>query len=194
MSSYVSGSGAGKQPARANVARLRSLIGDAVSVEENWPIDPRELDALEELDNDRLGELRGELVGARAHYGVELQQTQLALHVHRAARLQLRRALANSYVNQGALDSALAHMPDHEALHRRELFSRDRARRFNRLLTLLLTAIEMVDEEMHRRIKAAGFNVLRGHAHLFRTDQARFYRRRRRRLRKNALRVQGRRS
>jgi hypothetical protein len=80
-------------------------------------------------------------------------------------------------------------MPAHEALHRCELSCRDRAQRFNWLLTLLIVAVEMVDEEMHRRNEGNGFKTLRGHAHLFRADQARFYRRRRKRLRKNALRA-----
>jgi hypothetical protein len=187
MSSYRCRDSEGMQPARANVARECSFVGGLVR--ENWPLDVQELDALEALDNDRLGELRGELVGARKHYGTELQQTQLALHAHRAARLQMRHDLAGTCATQGALDATLVRMPAHEALHRRELKCRDRAQRFNRLLTPLIVAIEMVDDEMHRRIEGNGFKTLRGHAHLFRSDQARFYRRRRRRLRRNAQRA-----
>ena len=178
------------QPARVGVARERSSVGDAVS--ENWPVHACELDALENLDDERLGDLRGELVGAKEHFGAELQDTQSALHMHRAARRKMRHELAGRYTSKGALDAALVHMPDHEALHGRELMCRDRARDLNCRLTLLIVAVEMVDEEMNRRIKARGFDTLRGHAHLFRTDKARLRRRRRRRLRKNMLRVSAR--
>jgi hypothetical protein len=155
-------------------------------------VDEQELNALEKLENARLGDLRGELVGAREHYGAELQRTQKALHAHRARRLQMRAQLAGDYPSAGALDSALSRMPEHEALHRCELMCRDRARNFNWRLKQLIVALEMVDEEMLRRIKARGFETLHGHAHLFRTDQARLRRRRRRRLQRSALRVSGR--
>jgi hypothetical protein len=178
------------QPARANVARERSLVGDTVS--ENWPVDSRELDALEDLDDARLGDLRCELVGAREHYGAELHQTQVALRANRLARLHMRHEFASTYASKGPLDAALARMPEHEALHRRELMCRDRARDLNCRLKLLIVAVEMVDEEMLGRIKARGFDTLRGHAHLFRTDKARLRRRRRKRLRKNMLRVSAR--
>jgi hypothetical protein len=186
MSSHRYRGSAGKQPARVDVARKRSAIGDTAS--ENWPINFKEMDALENLDNQRLGDLHGELRGAHEHYGAELKRYQDAIQEHRLARRLRRDALAAQHLEGREVDAALARDPDHMAVHRAELVCRVRARALNGILQQLLIAKEMLEEEMTGRIKARGFVTLPGHVHLFNSVTARYRRRKRVRLRKNQLR------
>lgn len=188
MSSYRwRSSSEGKQPARVSVASLRSLIGDSAS--ENWPIDLKEVDALENLENWRLGDLHGEILGAQAHCGSTLKAVQDAIHARRLSRAALRRDLAPKCRDPRRLDAVLAVEPMHVQVHRSELLLRRQARRLNELLQLLHLAREMVEDEMTVRIRRAGYSPLPGHVHLFSTVTARRRRRKRVRLRKIGLRL-----
>ena len=187
MSSYRGSSSEGKQPAWACVVRKHSLVDDTAS--ENWPIDLKEVDALENLENWRLGDLHGEILGAQAHYGAALKERQDAVHARRLSRGAMRRELAARYRDPRKLDAALAVHPRHVQVHRSELFLRSQARRLNELLQLLHVAREMVEEEMTVRIRRAGHSPLPGHVHLFKTVTAQRRRRKRVQLRKKALRL-----
>lgn len=150
MSSYRGRSSEGKQPARVDVAHTRSAIGDMAS--ENWPIDLSEMDALENLDNWRLGDLHGEIVGARVHYGAELKKYQDAINRYRAQRARVREELAGRSREERSLDAALDRHPVHQKLHRVELLCRKKARDLNGKLWWLNLALEVVEEEMANRI------------------------------------------
>ncbi|HKY40258.1 MAG TPA: hypothetical protein VJN18_30190 [Polyangiaceae bacterium] len=146
------------------------------------------MDAIEQLDNVRLGHLHDELIGAKDHFGAELQEVQELVQRLRRQRRRLGKELART-MPASAVDAALDHMCEPHAAQRQAL--RRRARQLNYKLNALRVAIEVVDEEMTRRIRKRGFTPLPGHARYFRDDRPAVPRRRRKRTQSTRRRPAG---